>query len=100
MIRLDKKINTICISYNIFNAWFIIAAVPLYDLFCRVTGFGGTTQNASNKEIPKIIVNQDYKIRFDTIPMEICLGNFILKKYLKIKTWRGPLCKFCRKSNY
>ena len=23
------------------------AAVPLYDLFCRVTGFGGTTQNLS-----------------------------------------------------
>ena len=42
------------------------AAVPLYDLFCRVTGFGGTTQNASEKEIPKIIVNQDYKLRFDT----------------------------------
>ena len=42
------------------------AAVPLYDLFCRVTGFGGTTQNAANKEIPKIIVNQDYKMRFDT----------------------------------
>ena len=42
------------------------AAVPLYDLFCRVTGFGGTTQNASNKEIPKIVVNQDYKMRFDT----------------------------------
>ena len=42
------------------------AAVPLYDLFCRVTGFGGTTQNAQNKEIPKIVVNQDYKIRFDT----------------------------------
>ena len=28
------------------------ASVPLYDLFCRVTGFGGTTQNATNKEIP------------------------------------------------
>ena len=42
------------------------AAVPLYDLFCRVTGFGGTTQNASNKEIPKLIVNQDYQMRFDT----------------------------------
>ena len=25
------------------------AAVPLYDLFCRVTGFGGTTQNASKE---------------------------------------------------
>ena len=42
------------------------AAVPLYDLFCRVTGFGGTTQNAENKEIPKIVINQNYKIRFDT----------------------------------
>ena len=42
------------------------AAVPLYDLFCRVTGFGGTTQNATEKAIPKIIVNQDYKMRFDT----------------------------------
>jgi cytochrome c oxidase assembly protein subunit 11 len=26
------------------------AAVPLYDLFCRVTGFGGTTQVASESE--------------------------------------------------
>ena len=42
------------------------AAVPLYDLFCRVTGFGGTTQNAENKEIPKIVIYQEYKIRFDT----------------------------------
>ena len=28
------------------------AAVPLYDLFCRVTGFGGTTQ--VSKEAPKV----------------------------------------------
>ena len=26
------------------------AAVPLYDLFCRVTGFGGTTQVASDAD--------------------------------------------------
>lgn len=26
------------------------AAVPLYDLFCRVTGFGGTTQQATEIE--------------------------------------------------
>ena len=26
------------------------AAVPLYELFCRVTGFGGTTQVASEAE--------------------------------------------------
>ena len=28
------------------------ASVPLYDLFCRVTGFGGTTQISKNP--PKI----------------------------------------------
>ena len=42
------------------------AAVPLYELFCRVTGFAGTTQNAINKELPKVVINQAYKIRFDT----------------------------------
>ena len=26
------------------------AAVPLYDLFCRVTGFGGTTQRATESD--------------------------------------------------
>ena len=29
------------------------AAVPLYDIFCKVTGFGGTTQ--ISKEVPKIV---------------------------------------------
>ena len=42
------------------------AAVTLYDLFCRVTGFGGTTQNASEKALPKIVIDQNYKMRFDT----------------------------------
>ena len=31
------------------------AAVPLYDLFCRVTGFGGTTQ--VSKEAPDIVLS-------------------------------------------
>ena len=42
------------------------AAVPLFDLFCSVTGFGGTTQNASNNDIPKIVIDHNYKMRFDT----------------------------------
>ena len=35
------------------------AAVPLYDLFCRVTGFGGTTQISNNA--PKIVLNKVLK---------------------------------------
>ena len=40
------------------------AAVPLYDLFCRVTGFGGTTQ--FSKEAPKIVLDKVVSVRFDT----------------------------------
>ena len=39
------------------------ASVPLYDLFCRVTGFGGTTQK-TNKE-SKVVLDKKIKIRFD-----------------------------------
>ena len=54
------------VSVVIFMGAMAWASVPFYDWFCRVTGFGGTTQNAESKEIPKIVINQDYKIRFDT----------------------------------
>ena len=40
------------------------AAVPLYDLFCRVTGFGGTTQ--VSKVAPKIVLDKVVSVRFDT----------------------------------
>ena len=40
------------------------AAVPLYDLFCRVTGFGGTTQ--VSKEAPDIVLDKVVSVRFDT----------------------------------
>ncbi len=39
------------------------AAVPLYDLFCRVTGYGGTTMVATRA--PDTITNREFKIRFD-----------------------------------
>ncbi|WAT17821.1 cytochrome c oxidase assembly protein [Aurantiacibacter sp. MUD11] len=47
------------------------AAVPLYDLFCRVTGFGGTTQVATEAEaslaerMAASAGGVTYSIRFD-----------------------------------
>ncbi len=67
-MNINKKKLTpfVLVSIFLIMLGLSFAAVPLYDLFCRVTGFGGTTQNASTKDIPKIVVNQDYKMRFDT----------------------------------
>jgi cytochrome c oxidase assembly protein subunit 11 len=42
------------------------AAVPLYDLFCKVTGFGGTTQVASEAQAATVQVSgKTMSIRFD-----------------------------------
>ncbi len=67
-MTLNKKKVTpiILVSIFVFMLGLSFAAVPLYDLFCRVTGFGGTTQNASQKKLPEIIVDHNYKMRFDT----------------------------------
>lgn len=45
------------------------ASVPLYRLFCQVTGFAGTTQRASEVEAvaaSKLSTGQTISIRFDT----------------------------------
>ncbi len=39
------------------------AAVPLYDLFCRVTGYGGTTNTAS--AATGVVLDQTMRVRFD-----------------------------------
>lgn len=40
------------------------ASVPLYDLFCRVTGFGGTTQQAQTA--PDDALDRTIRVRFDS----------------------------------
>lgn len=39
------------------------ASVPLYDLFCRVTGYGGTTQRA--EEFSGQVVERPVRVRFN-----------------------------------
>ncbi len=39
------------------------AAVPLYQLFCQVTGYGGTTQRV--EQASAIILDRRIKVRFD-----------------------------------
>ncbi|MCS6761522.1 MAG: cytochrome c oxidase assembly protein [Candidatus Devosia symbiotica] len=40
------------------------ASVPLYQLFCQATGFGGTTQTATDN--PKGLIARQMKVRFDS----------------------------------
>lgn len=42
------------------------ASVPLYNIFCRVTGFSGTTQVSDALPSDDKILERDMKIRFDS----------------------------------
>jgi len=43
------------------------ASVPLYRLFCQATGFGGTTQRASEAQAASIkLAGKTIRVRFDT----------------------------------
>lgn len=41
------------------------ASVPLYNVFCRVTGFGGTTQVATEEQAPVQILERRITVKFN-----------------------------------
>jgi cytochrome c oxidase assembly protein subunit 11 len=68
------------------------AAVPLYDLFCRVTGFGGTTQ--ISKEIPKIVLDKKISVRFDTNVNKLPWNFKIKKNVIAVKIGQVSKAEF------
>ena len=63
MARKNRKIALTCVSFVALMVGAAYAAVPLYDLFCRVTGYGGTTQVADSA--PDKVLDRKVTIRFD-----------------------------------
>ena len=45
--RKNRRVGLLALLAAVAMLGLGYAAVPLYDLFCRVTGFGGTTQRAT-----------------------------------------------------
>ena len=59
----NKKLVIRLVSLVCFMLAMSFAAVPFYDWFCRVTGFGGVTQVAG--EASSKILDRKIEIRFD-----------------------------------
>lgn len=59
----NVKVLAICLGLAVGMVGMGYAAVPLYDLFCRVTGYGGTTQTAQYD--PDQILDRTVRVRFD-----------------------------------
>ena len=79
------------------------AAVPLYQLFCQVTGFGGTTQRA--EALPTTVLDRTITVSFnaDTDPAlpwqfrplqletQVKIGESMLIAYEAINTSNAPV---------
>lgn len=66
-IVIDQGRNRRVAGFVLGGALFMLgmsfAAVPLYDMFCRMTGYGGTTQVAV--KAPERVSERAFTIRFD-----------------------------------
>lgn len=65
LARRNKKTMLYCVGAVFAMIGMSYAAVPLYDLFCRVTGYGGTTQLAET--VPDQVHDRVITVRFDSM---------------------------------
>ncbi|OCO99829.1 MULTISPECIES: cytochrome c oxidase assembly protein [unclassified Ensifer] len=52
-----------CLAFVAGMVGMAYAAVPLYDMFCRVTGYNGTTQRV--EQASEVILDEKVKVTFD-----------------------------------
>jgi cytochrome c oxidase assembly protein subunit 11 len=60
----NVRIVVMCLALVAAMGGLAYASVPLYRLFCQVTGYGGTTREAINADGIKVL-DRDITIRFD-----------------------------------
>lgn len=63
----QKNARTALVVFGVvaFMVGLAFASVPLYDMFCRVTGWGGTTQVSEALPTPDKILDRVITVRFD-----------------------------------
>lgn len=60
----NARVVALCLGLVFGMGGLAYASVPLYELFCRVTGFGGTTQRADlSRAVP--VIDREITVRFD-----------------------------------
>ena len=59
----NRRVLILCVCGVFAMLGVSYAAVPLYELFCRVTGYGGTTQRV--EQFSDEILNRTITVRFD-----------------------------------
>jgi len=61
--RNNTRTALVCAAFALSMVGVAYAAVPLYRIFCQITGYGGTTQVA--EQASGVVLDQVIKVRFD-----------------------------------
>lgn len=100
--RRNRTMALACVAFVGCMVGAAYAAVPLYQLFCAVTGYGGTTQRAEAAPVQPI--ERRIKVRFDgnvsaALPwsfkpvkreVELNLGEVVTEQYHVVNVGSGP----------
>ncbi|MEP3436904.1 MAG: cytochrome c oxidase assembly protein [Hoeflea sp.] len=60
----NMRVFAVCAAFVVSMVGVSYAAVPLYQLFCQVTGYGGTTQRV--EQASDVILDRKIKVHFDS----------------------------------
>jgi cytochrome c oxidase assembly protein subunit 11 len=99
---MNKNTRTLLTVFAIVvgMAGLAFASVPLYDAFCRVTGFGGTTQISSSAPPESEITDQEIAVFFNTDTGQNLDWQFSAeKRKMTVRVGEQKLINFIAKSN-
>ncbi|MFP4313930.1 MAG: cytochrome c oxidase assembly protein [Alphaproteobacteria bacterium] len=63
LVRKNARTGLMVLAIVLAMVSLAFASVPLYDLFCRVTGFSGTTQVSA--QLPDTILDREVTVKFN-----------------------------------
>jgi cytochrome c oxidase assembly protein subunit 11 len=85
--RNDRRNINVMVACGVFVAAMVgmaYAAVPLYDMFCRVTGYNGTTQRV--EQASPLILDQKIRVELDTnMASELSWGFEAVDRFVEPK---------------
>ena len=73
----NSRVVAMCVGMVLGMGGLAYASVPLYELFCQVTGYGGTTQQVDAEAAAGVgIIDRDINVRFDANTASVLNWDF------------------------
>jgi len=79
--KSNSRIVGMCVGMVLGMGGLAYASVPLYELFCQVTGYGGTTQQVDAESASAVpVIDRKINVRFDANTAAVLNWDFAPEK--------------------